>query len=496
MPVFSLPGPHGIGDIGLPARNFLNFLKQSGQSCWQILPLGPTNPLFGNSPYMSSSAFACSPLLISLDALISEGLIRQDEINDHTFSEYSVDYQKVAPYKQHLINRAWERFRAQPSHRLRLDAFIAQHPWCHTYGLFQALKKQFHDAPWFSWPAPLRHRDSKALADAVDSHQAQIDYLIFEQYLFMSQWQQLRDHAKSLGIALIGDLPIYLALDSADVWENPHLFQLDQQGTPTRVAGVPPDYFSPTGQRWGNPLYRWDADDPLVVAALWAWWERRLAHNLSLTNTIRIDHFRGFESYWAIKADEETALNGSWQPGPGEAFFHAMEQRIGGLSIIAEDLGIITPEVEQLRKNLGYPGMKILLFAFDGNPKNSYLPYNIEQNSVVYTGTHDNDTAVGWYLNPEIPHSSKQQAKRFANRFDTDAGSFHRDLVSLAMGSPANLAILPMQDVLGFGNDCRMNVPGSLANNWQWRCAQRFINEEIASWLFDTTNFFGRRPAL
>lgn len=495
LPIFSLPCPHGIGDIGPSAHAFLDFLKQSGQSCWQILPLGPTNPLFGNSPYMSSSAFACSPLFISLDVLVEEGLIRKGEIGDHIFSEYSVDYQEVAVFKQRLINLAWERFRTQPLNLTRLKEFVATHPWVHHYGLFEALKKHFHDAPWFTWPDPLRHRESAALADAADFHKSFIDYVVFEQFLITRQWQRLREYANSLGITLVGDLPIYLALDSADVWEHQQLFQLDRhKGLPTHVAGVPPDYFSPTGQRWGNPLYRWDADDPLIVTALWAWWEQRLRHNFTFVDTLRIDHFRGFESYWAVPAEEETALNGCWQPGPGKAFFHAMEQRLGGMSIIAEDLGSITPEVEELRNDLGYPGMNILLFAFDGDPNNSYLPYNIEKKSVVYTGTHDNDTAVGWYLNPDVPQISKQRAKGFANRADDHAGSFHHDIIYLAMGSPANLAILPMQDILGFGNDCRLNVPGTTANNWQWRCAQRFINEEISSWLHEQTTFFGRLP--
>lgn len=496
LPVFSLPCPHGIGDIGLPARDFLDFLKRSGQRSWQILPVGPTSSLFGNSPYMSSSAFACSPLLISIDLLIREGLIRQEEIGAPKFSEYSVQYKKVSDYKQHIVTLAWERFRNIPTNRVMLEEFAALHPWCHDYGLFRALKQHFHDAPWFTWPSPLRHRAPRALADAASRHKAHIDYLIFEQYLFITQWQLLRDYARSLDIHLIGDLPIYLALDSADVWANQELFQLDRQKSqPTHVAGVPPDYFSVTGQLWGNPLYRWDTEDTSIIAQLWDWWEQRLRHNFRFVDTLRIDHFRGFAAYWAVPANEETALNGSWRPGPGQTFFESMEQRIDGMSIIAEDLGIITPDVEQLRNNLGYPGMKILLFAFDGDPANSYLPYNIEKNSVVYTGTHDNDTAVGWYLNPDVPKSNKQRAKRFANRWDDHAGSFHQDLIHLAMGSPANLAILPLQDVLGFGNDCRLNTPGTVENNWQWRCGQRFINEEVASWLLEVTTLFGRLPA-
>lgn len=496
LPLFSLPGKHGIGDIGLPAYTFIDFLKQSGQSWWQILPAGPTSPLLGNSPYMSPSAFACSPLLISIDLLVQAGLLREDEINPPRFSEYTVQYENVAQYKKQLLALAWERFINTPSNRTRLEEFMENHPWCHDYGLFLTLKRYLGDTPWFMWPDQFRHRSSKELAKIAHAYKGSIDYLIFEQYLFWNQWQQLRDYATSEGIRLIGDLPIYVALDSADVWSHQELFQLDRETCqPTSVAGVPPDYFSETGQRWGNPLYQWESNDRSLVARLWGWWEQRLRHNFSLVDTLRIDHFRGFAAYWAVPAHEPTALNGSWQPGPGQAFFEAMQQRIDGMSVIAEDLGSITPDVIELRDNLSYPGMKILLFAFDGDPENSYLPYNIEKNSVVYTGTHDNDTAVGWYLNPEVPESSKQRAKRFANRFDDHAGSFHQDMIHLAMGSPANLVILPMQDVLGFGNDCRLNTPGTVENNWQWRCAQRFINDAVASWLLDITTVFGRIPA-
>ena len=324
-----------------------------------------------------------------------------------------------------------------------------------------------------------------------------IAYYIFEQYLFFKQWQSLHDYARANGIGLIGDLPIYVALDSVDVWCHQHIFQLDPRSAqPTHVAGVPPDYFSRTGQRWGNPLYRWQAADPDVQRDLFNWWEQRFRINFHLTDTVRVDHFRGFESYWAVPAGEETAINGHWEPGPGRSFFKAMQSQLGPMGIIAEDLGIITPEVEALRNALGYPGMKILLFAFDGTVDNAYLPYNCEKNSVVYTGTHDNDTAVGWYLSPEVDPAAKRKAKLFARRQDDDAGSFHQDLIHLALSSPSNLAIFPMQDVLGFGNDCRLNTPGTVINNWQWRCAGRFLNDETADWLSCLTSLFGRNPEL
>lgn len=493
LPLFSLPGPFGIGDIGIPAKAFIDFLKRSGQSCWQILPIGPTSRIFGDSPYMSFSAFAGSPLLISLDLLAEQGLVTEEEISPPYFSEYAVDYPRVAKYKNSIIELAWKRFQADARKRTALDDFIHNQPWVTDHGVFLALKEKYQGEPWYQWPLPLRQRLAFALDQVARELANEIEYFIFKQYLFFDQWQQLRTYAQEQGVKIIGDLPIYVALDSVDVWANQPLFQLDRDlCIPTHVAGVPPDYFSATGQLWGNPLYRWNTSNPQERDRLWNWWEQRLRCNFALVDTLRIDHFRGFESYWAVPAQEETALNGQWQPGPGQAFFVEMEQRLGGMSIIAEDLGLITPEVEELRVNLGYPGMKILLFAFDGSTDNSYLPYNTDKNSVIYTGTHDNDTAVGWYLSPEVAPKSKQQAKRFANRNDDNAGSFHQDLIYLALSSPSVLAILPMQDVLGFGNDCRMNTPGTTVNNWQWRCASRFINNEVATWLHNLTNLFGR----
>ncbi len=496
LPIFSLPGPFGIGDIGLPARQFIDFLKQSGQGYWQILPSGPTSRIFGDSPYMSYSAFAGSPLLISLDLLIEQNLVEQKEIDTPCFSDHTVNYQQVSDYKKNILLLAWERFQSNKLYKNTLKDFIRSQSWVTDYGLFLALKDKFPGQPWYQWPLPLRHRLPDALKQATLELIDTIAYFIFEQYLFFSQWQQLRAYANESGIRIIGDLPIYVALDGVDVWANQQLFQLDTVSCePTHVAGVPPDYFSATGQRWGNPLYRWNTKDPMEKNRLWDWWEQRLSVNFGFVDTLRIDHFRGFESYWAIPADEETALNGQWQAGPGLAFFKEMERRFGGMSIIAEDLGDITPEVEALRRALGYPGMKILLFAFDGTKENIYLPYNSEKNSIIYTGTHDNDTAVGWYLSPEVSPDSKRQAKCFANRQDDHAGSFHQDLIYLALSSAPNLAILPMQDILGFGNDCRMNTPGTTDNNWQWRCGGDFLNDGVATWLHDLTRLFGRIPS-
>lgn len=495
LPIFSLPSPQGIGDLGTSSRNFIDFLKNSEQRCWQLLPVGPTSPVFGNSPYMSNSAFAGNPLFIATEELVEQGLLLREEIPCCSFSEYQVDYQLIAEYKQGIFKLAWKRFAATPRLVRRLEQFTHQHPWVANHGLFMALKETFRQRPWYEWPLALRQREPAALNQMGQELAAPIAYHIFLQYLFFSQWQQLRAYANRQGIQLIGDLPIYVALDSVDVWAHQSIFQMDRaQCRPTHVAGVPPDYFSATGQRWGNPLYCWDTSTPQVRDQLWNWWEERLRLNFTLVDTLRIDHFRGFESYWAVPAEEETALHGCWQPGPGLPFFAEMTKRLGSMSIIAEDLGVITPEVDVLRRSLGYPGMKILLFAFDGDPCNSYLPYNSEKESVMYTGTHDNDTAVGWYLSPDVAPEAKRRAKRFANRQDDQAGSFHQELIHLALSSPSNLVILPLQDVLGFGNDCRMNTPGTTENNWRWRCAERFINNDVAGWLSDLTHLFGRVP--
>lgn len=495
LPLFSLPGPYGIGEIGQEALAFVDFLKKSRQSCWQILPTGPISPIFGNSPYMSYSAFAGSPLLIGTQFLVQQGLIKGDEIPCGQFSPYQVQYSQVATFKQTILQTAWQRFRATRTNILQLRQFADEHPWAGEYALFLGLKSRFNHTPWYEWPVDIRRRQLSACRKAANELGSALDFHLFTQYLFMTQWRQFHQYAQKQGIRLIGDLPIYVSLDSVDVWANQAIFQLDEKtGLPTRIAGVPPDYFSDKGQRWGNPLYRWHTKDTGVQQQLWDWWEQRLRHNLSMVDILRIDHFRGFESYWSVPAEEETAINGCWEPGPGQNFFEAMRNRLKKMPIIAEDLGIITPAVEQLRDNLQFPGMKVLLFAFDGNPKNSYLPYNIEKLSVIYTGTHDNDTAVGWYLSPEVAADAKRRAKRFANCFDDNAGSFHRELIHLALSSPANLAILPMQDVLGFGNDCRMNRPGTTTGNWQWRLANPFITEEISSWLAEQIELFGRMP--
>jgi 4-alpha-glucanotransferase len=495
MHVSSLPGEYGIGDLGSTSRNFVDFLASAGQSYWQILPLVPVSPIFGNSPYMSCSAFAGNPLFISPELLLQDGRIQPSDLPPYSFSEYVVEFDKVMAWKSKILAVAWRTLQANGS-RHNLDGFINANPWVKAYGLFMALKDKYNQKAWFQWPGEFSRRDPDAIKDTENQLKQEILYFQFEQYLFFNQWQKLRNYANKKGIRIIGDLPIYVAFDSVDVWANQNIFELDPiTGCPTSVAGVPPDYFSNTGQLWGNPLYRWNTKKNDVKNQLDDWWAKRLEMIYSTVDVIRIDHFRGFESYWSVPAKEKTAVNGRWEKGPGIEFFQEMEQRLGTLPVIAEDLGLITPAVITMRDDCGFPGMKILLFGFDGNTDNEYLPQNYSKNCIVYTGTHDNDTAVGWYLNPEVSSDAKKLAKHYANHADNEASSFHQEMIYLAHSSTACLSVLPMQDVLGFGNDCRMNTPGTTKNNWQWRCAQRFISDDQAEQLHKSTRIFGRLPA-
>lgn len=491
--ISSLPSPYGIGDIGPTACEWLQFLRDAGQSYWQILPLNPTFSIFGNSPYMSFSAFAGNPLFISPDSLVSDGYIGANDIQHLEFSEYTVDFTAVAAFKKSLLQKAWNNFTG-PNPKKQLQEFITENDWVLDYAHFMALREKLKNQPWYKWPDAIRRRNKTELASSAAILAEKIDFYIFEQMLFFKQWQKLHTAAREAEIAIIGDLPIYVGLDSADVWANQEIFDLDKKtGSPTHVAGVPPDYFSKTGQRWGNPLYTWNTRTKSVRNKLYDWWEKRLRMCLETMDCVRIDHFRGFESYWSIPAEEKTAMGGTWKKGPGLDFFTAMEQRLGTLPIIAEDLGIITEKVEALRDKCGFPGMKILLFAFDGNGDNSYLLHNINKNSVTYTGTHDNDTAVGWYLQADA--ASKKQAKEYANRDDDDASRFHKDLIHCAMISPSRLIVIPMQDILGFGNDCRMNRPATSKGNWQWRLAKRFMSSESSAWLYQQARLHNRLPS-
>ncbi len=491
--ITSLPSRYGIGDIGPSSYSFVDFLVKSGQSYWQLLPTSPTSPLFDNSPYMSSSAFAGSFLLISPDLLFQQGLLEKKEIESYPqFSQYITQFDKVMEAKLQLLEKAFARFDGFHSKQYR--RFLDNSPWLNDYALFMTLKELYPLTAWLGWPEDIAKRESETIAQIHKKHKQRIDYFRFEQFEFFRQWNLLREYTRKSAISLFGDIPIYVGLDSSDVWANQDIFKLDRHTLlPTEVAGVPPDYFSDTGQRWGNPLYRWDSSSTTVSNQLITWWVQRFKSVFEMVDVARIDHFRGFESYWSIPAEEKTAVKGTWLKGPGKAFFTSVFEKLGPLNIIAEDLGIITPAVEKLRDDLAFPGMKILQFAFDDNPKNSFLPCNFTNpNCITYTGTHDNDTSVGWYMSDRLNDADRERIKHFSNRVFGDHQGIHQDLIYLALSSICKLAIFPLQDVLGFGNDCRMNTPGTCEGNWAWRCSEEFITEELATWLKEKTELFGR----
>ncbi len=486
----SLPGKSGIGDLGPAAFDFIDFLFETGQSYWQFLPIGPGDMVFGCSPYMSLAALAGNPLLISEQVLFDDGLLTIDDLESNPdFSEYYVEFDRVIPYKKNILNRAFSTFKEQ-GFSYEFIEFCRNEEWLDDYALFMSIRENHGPCSWNEWPHELAARENAALEKCRKKMATSIDYFKFEQFVFFKQWRKMHEYATQKGIQLIGDLPIYVSYDSVDVWANQECFYLgNETRAPKCVAGVPPDYFSETGQRWGNPLYRWK-NGTRKNEAVYDWWRVRFGLVRRLYDLVRIDHFRGFESYWEIPANETTAINGRWVKGPGKGFFKEMEGVIGDMPIIAEDLGIITPAVEKLRDELGFPGMKILQFAFDSDPNNLYLPQNyLDTNCVVYTGTHDNNTTLGWYLGDEGSEENKAQARRYAN---SNGEQIHWDFIRISFSSIASTAIIPLQDVLGFGEDCRMNTPSTVNNNWAWRCAPRFINDDIGRRLLDETEFYGR----
>jgi 4-alpha-glucanotransferase len=493
--VTSLPGPYGIGDLGPVARAWIDALTRARQTLWQMLPLAP--PGDGNSPYQAFSAFAGNPLLISPDELVRDGLLRRDDVSARLPSG-PVDYDRVAALKARLLALAWDRFgggagRAllAPFERFRRT----QAGWLDDFALFMALREAHGGAGWSEWSPDLVRRDPaalrtarRALADAVDRHR-------FVQFLFFRQLAAVRAHARRRGVRLVGDLPIFVSLDSSDVWSHPHLFQLDRRRRPTAVAGVPPDMFSKTGQRWGNPLYDWAA----MRREGYAWWADRLRAALAQADLVRIDHFRGFEAYWRVPASSPTAQRGRWVKGPGEELFHALRASVGGLPVIAEDLGVITPPVEALRDALGLPGMRVLQFAFGGDDAdNPHLPHNHVPNSVAYTGTHDNDTTPGWYAS--LRARDRARVHRYlgdgaANSPKSRATDIGWSLIRSAWGSVASLAVAPFQDVLGLDSSARMNTPGTAGGNWRWRVTGRITDGAWIDRLADLTTLYGRSSA-
>jgi 4-alpha-glucanotransferase len=482
----SLPGPYGIGDLGPPAHAWIDSLAEARQHWWQMLPLGPTG--YADSPYQCLSSFAGNTNLISPDLLVRAGLLHPDELAGRPFPAHRVDFAGVVTYKDDLLARAWHGYQAGrvPALRRHFEEFChTSVGWLDDYALYWAIKRTQGDTAWNTWPPALAHREPQALSEARRGLADAIDQQRFRQFLFFRQWQDLRNHAREQGIRLIGDLPIFVALDSADVWAHRELFQVDASGQPAVVAGVPPDYFSKTGQLWGNPLYSWKAHRKTG----YRWWAERLQAVLSLVDLVRLDHFRGFEAYWEIPADAPTAQKGRWVKGPGAALLSALEKQLGGLPLIAEDLGVITPEVEKLRDDFGLPGMRILQFAFGGAVENRFLPHNFDHHTIVYTGTHDNDTTRSWYSH--LTTEESDFVRRYVAR---DGHDIAWDLIRLAWSSVADTTIVPLQDVLNLGGEARMNFPGKPMGNWTWRfTTEQFTPHQIHG-LAELTGLYGREP--
>ena len=477
----SLPGAFGIGELGAEARQFLDFLVEAGQSVWQVLPLGPTS--FGDSPYQSFSAFAGNPLLISTTALLDDGLITEEDVAPlRAFPADRIDFGPLIDAKLALLRVAYARLQERTGAKTGTwDA-----PWLDEYALFMALKDRHQGAVWSDWAPELAGRDPAAIARAREELAEPLGFYRFCQKRFFAEWDALKREAHERGIAIIGDLPIFVAYDSADVWAHQDQFLLDERGHPEGVAGVPPDYFSATGQLWGNPLYRWE----VMARDGYSWWIERLRMALTQFDRVRIDHFRGFAAYWEIPAGDKTAVNGRWQPGPGVDFFEVVDRELGELPIIAEDLGLITADVAELRDRFGLPGMKVLQFA-PSDPLNPYLPHQYEPNYVVYTGTHDNDTTRGWWMTA----TPDEQAflARYLGSTPTD-DSIAWDLIRLALSTVARTAVVPLQDLCNLGSEARMNTPGKEQGNWGWRFAGALLTPELAARLRDLTELFARLP--
>lgn len=489
----SFPSRHGIGDFGNTAYEFLDFLRDSKQGLWQILPLSPTG--YADSPYQSFSAFAGNPMLISLDSLKDKGLLNDADVKPISeFSDDLVNYGPVITYKTERLQRAYRNFGTEHNERGNFDEFCQREAdWLDDYALFMALKIENEWKAWVDWEAGLVHRQPAALNAARERLADAVGYQKFLQWAFYDQWWKLRWAAGERQIKIMGDLPLFIAHDSADAWANPDQFFLDEHGNPTVVAGVPPDYFSATGQRWGNPLYRWEK----METEGFAWWMKRLRGLLKLVDIIRIDHFRGLESYWEIPADEPTAINGKWIKAPGDAFFRKIQDELGHLPLIAEDLGLITQAVTDLRERFAIPGMKVLQFAFGEKTDHAFLPHNYETNTVVYTGTHDNETIAGWYHNRGKSEDENQRREfQFATQYANvqNPQEAHWDFIRLAWASVANTALIPIQDVLGVGDVGRMNMPGREGGNWQWRYRREHLTPEHANRLRHLTELYGRAP--
>jgi 4-alpha-glucanotransferase len=483
----SLPGKYGIGTLGKEAYAFIDFLKKSRQKLWQIFPLGPTG--YGDSPYQSFSSFAGNPYLIDFDLLIEAHLLSEEDLRDVFFgdNEEYIDYGAIYNQKYPLLRKAYENFKSSDNHEMRenLEDFKRENAsWLNDYSLYISLKNHFNGLPWNEWAHDIKNREHGAMEHYKNELADDIEYHNFIQFLFFKQWGDVKRYANENGIKIIGDIPIFVAADSSDAWANPEIFLFDEERKPVKVAGVPPDYFSATGQLWGNPLYNWQK----LKETNYSWWVERVRANLSTCDIIRIDHFRGFEAYWAVPYGDDTAINGQWEPGPGIDLFNAIKSQLGKLPIIAEDLGLMTQGVIDLREATGFPGMKILGFAFDSGEENDYLPHTYTKNCVVYTGTHDNDTLIGWFQ--KAKEEDRQFARDYLNSRSDD--EIHWDAIRGAWSSVANMAISPVQDFLGLGSEARINTPGVAAGNWQWRLRHEVLTDELAERIAKLTRVYSR----
>lgn len=483
----SLPGKYGIGDIGKEAFKFIDFLEKAGQKIWQILPLGPTG--YGNSPYQCYSSLSGNPLLISLEELVEKKLLSKQDVDNQdlfNFTENQVNFEDVQLYKNLLLQKAYNNFTSSEfeADQNGFDLFCKNKcNWLDDYALFMALKKYFNDLPWYEWADDFKLRNAEALNFYKQKLKNEIALQQFIQYLFFSQWEAVRLYANTKGIKIIGDIPLYVSFDSADVWIYPEYFLLDEHRNPISVSGVPPDYFSKTGQLWGNPVYNWE----VLEKNQFSWWVNRIQENLKLYDIIRVDHFRGLSAYWAIPFGDETAINGEWIDAPGKQLFDTLLCKLGDLPLIAEDLGAITPEVEQLRDTFDFPGMKILQFAFDSDEANEYLPHTYIKNCIAYTGTHDNNTVRGWWNS--TTEENKQHVLDYLNCSENDVCW---TLIRAVWSSVANIAIVPLQDLLELGEEGRMNTPGATANNWLWRFREDSLTNKLAEKMKKITTIYDR----
>jgi 4-alpha-glucanotransferase len=485
--ITSLPSQYGIGDLGKEAYKFVDFLRDTRQSLWQILPLNPTESFYANSPYHGTSAFAGNTLLISPELLFEEGLLEKGDLqNMPQFSEDKVDFESVIPFKKQLFEKAFEKFKVK-NHSFDFEEFCFKNAqWLDDFALFVSLKDKF-GVSWGDWPEELRDRDPQALNMATNELSEKIGKEKFLQYIFDRQWKSVKKYAIEKGIQIIGDIPIYVDYDSADAWTNPELFKLDENKKPYAVGGVPPDYFSARGQLWGNPVYNWDE----MKERNYDWWIKRFERALELTDIVRLDHFRGLVAYWEVPSHEKTAINGKWVDVPTHDFFDTLLKRFVNLPVIAEDLGLITPNVREVMSHFGFPGMKVLLFAFgDDNPQNLYLPHMYEENCVAYTGTHDNNTVKGWFEHEATEEEKRRVFKYLDRAFQVD--EINWEFIKLLMGSQANIVIIPIQDMMGLGVEARMNAPSTVQGNWRFRFVRDQFSDSIKERLLEITEKYGR----